>query len=276
MRQKIGWLASIVCGLSLFMVEPARASSSDLPVITFGVVPQQASAKLAKDWVPLMALISERLGQTVRFATAPDIPEFERRLADGEYDLAYMNPYHFTEIGQPAGYRALVRQRNHTLRGIIVVSKDLRYESVEELAGESIAFPAPKAFAATLITRSHLNDRAPGYRATFVNSHDSVYRGVADGLFAAGGGIVRTLREISPDIQQQLEILWLSPGFTCHAIASHARVPEGLTSRLREAFLAVSDSERGQALLQAIGMNGFQAAADSDWDDVRQLSFDGL
>lgn len=273
MKLGVGWLVPVILGLWLPLSEHAVAEVDESAVLTFGVVPQQASEKLARDWVPLMKLLSDTVGQPIRFATAPDIPEFERRLSLGAYDVAYMNPYHFITIGEGAGYQALVRQKNHKLRGIIVVSRDLRFESVDELAGESIAFPAPMAFAATLVTRSHLNTHAPGYRPTYVNSHDSVYRGVADGLFAAGGGIVRTLREVAPDIQEKLEVLWLSPGYTSHAIATHPRVSEELRGRLANAFLMLSDDELGQKLLQALGMRGFQSASNSDWDDVRQLDF---
>jgi phosphonate transport system substrate-binding protein len=273
MKLGIGWVVPVVLGLWLLLSERAVAEPDDSAVLTFGVIPQQASEKLAKDWVPLMALLSDAVGQPIRFATAPDIPEFERRLSQGAYDIAYMNPYHFIAISEGGGYQALVRQKDHKLRGIIVVSRDLRFESVDELAGESIAFPAPMAFAATLVTRSHLNTHAPGYRPRFVNSHDSVYRGVADGLFAAGGGIVRTLREVSPDIQAKLEVLWLSPGYTSHPIATHTRVPEELRGQLANAFLTLTDNEPGQNLLEALGMSGFQPAANSDWDDVRQLDF---
>ena len=271
MKLGIGWVVTVIFGLWLSCSENAVAEPDELRVLTFGIVPQQASEKLARDWVPVMTLLSDAVGQPIRFATAPDIPEFERRLSQGAYDIAYMNPYHFITVGEGAGYRALVRQKNHQLRGLIVVSSDLRFESVRELAGKSIAFPAPMAFAATLITRSHLNTKAPGYKTTFVNSHDSVYRGVADGLFAAGGGIVRTLREVDPDIQSKLEVLWLSPGYTSHAIATHPRVSDEGRSQLASAFLALGESDSGQSLLEAIGMSGFQPADDSDWDDVRQL-----
>lgn len=266
----------VTLGLPFGHTPAALADEHSPASLTFGVVPQQASEKLARDWVPVMALLSEHLGRRIRFATAPTIPEFERRLDAGAYDIAYMNPYHFIKAHQKPGYRALARQSNHQLRGIIVVSRDLTVESVAELAGQKVAFPAPKAFAATLITRSYLNQEAPGYTATYVNSHDSVYRSVADGLFAAGGGIVRTFRETEPEIRSKLEILWLSPGYTSHAIATHPDLSEGLRAQLMDALLALSSDETGKKLLKALGMSGFEAANNVDWDDVRSLDLGDL
>ena len=251
--------------------QTGQAQTPGSPDLTFGVVPQQAVEKLARQWIPFLNELSEQTGLRIEFSTAPSIPEFEKRLAQGRYDVAYMNPHHFTVFNRAPGYRALVRQRDHLIRGIIVVSSELNVESLEDLAGQNLAFPAPGAFAATLITRAFLDSAAPGYTANFVNSHDSVYRTVAEGLFTGGGGIVRTLKEVDPEVQKKLEILWMSPGYTGHAFAAHPRVPQEVRLKLQEAMVALDATDSGKAMLETLGMNGFQIAKDSDWDDVRAL-----
>ncbi|WP_417536702.1 phosphate/phosphite/phosphonate ABC transporter substrate-binding protein [Methylophaga sp.] len=266
-------LAFLLSSLMLLSGHVASAPEED-GVLTFGVVPQQASEKLAMQWLPLMRHLSAKTGYKIQFATAPNIPEFEKRLAAGEYDFAYMNPYHFTVFNENPGYRATARQKNHVIRGIIVVAASLEVESLEDLAGADLAFPAPKAFAATLITRAFLDDAAPGYTATFVNSHDSVYRAVASGLFNAGGGIVRTFNEMSPEIKNELEVLWLSPGYTGHAFAVNPEVAEEVAEAVQQALVEVAESEAGANILRGLGMNALQTAIDSDWDDVRALGLD--
>ncbi|WP_416397231.1 phosphate/phosphite/phosphonate ABC transporter substrate-binding protein [Allohahella sp. A8] len=240
-------------------------------VLTFGVVPQQATEKLAREWVPLINLLSETTGLTIEFATAPSIPEFEARLAEGFYDFAYMNPYHFTMFNDAPGYVAIARQRDHVIQGIIVVSSDLGIESLEDLSGKNLAFPAPRAFAATMIPRTSLDEAAPGHTATFVNSHDSVYQSVAKGLFAGGGGIVRTLNEVSQELQDKLRVLWVSPGYTGHAFAAHPQISAKLRGSVQRALIDMASSEKGAQVIRDLGMNGFINAVDSDWDDVRAL-----
>ncbi len=248
------------------------AESNATDTLTFGVVPQQAASKLARAWIPLLKAISDRSGVTVEFATAPDIPTFEERLDRGDYDIAYMNPYHFTLFNNDPGYQALARARDHRIRGIIVVPRDSAITSLSDLAEQSLAFPAPRAFAATLITRSHLETEAPGYTAHFVSSHDSVYRGVASGRFVAGGGIQRTLDALEPSVREQLRVLWQSPGYTPHAIAVHPRVNEETRRTLLGALTGLEDSGTGLQLLEPLRMKGFEAAANADWDDVRRLN----
>ena len=74
----------------------ARAQSeTEAPrVYSFAVVPQQEAGTLARLWSPILQDISQRTAIQLRFSTAPGIPEFERRLAAGVYDFAYMNSYH--------------------------------------------------------------------------------------------------------------------------------------------------------------------------------------
>ncbi|MCL1478290.1 phosphate/phosphite/phosphonate ABC transporter substrate-binding protein [Marinobacter sp. M3C] len=272
-RKTLVFAAMVIGGLLIFVPKGLSQHGGE-DVLSLGVVPQQASERLARQWIPLANYLSEKTGLKIEFSTAPDIPEFEKRLAAGEYDVAYMNPYHFTVYNEDPGYTAVVRQRDHFLRGIIVVPATLEVESLAGLTGLDLAFPAPNAFAATLITRAFLNNIAPGYTATFVRSHDSVYRAVANGIFAGGGGILRTFNEIDPEIRSKLEILWISPGYIGHAVAAHPTVPDKTRLSLQNALIEVGDSEKGQKILEELGIKGFQVAYDADWNEVRALGLD--
>ncbi|ENV5995771.1 PhnD/SsuA/transferrin family substrate-binding protein [Vibrio parahaemolyticus] len=123
------------------------------PSLVFGVVPQQSATKLVQQWQPLLQRWGELAGVEIKFATARDIPTFEARLMAGEYDIAYMNPYHFTLVNQTPGYTALARAKNKRITGIIVARKG-QSVTLDDLQEETIAFPAPRAFAASIITQS--------------------------------------------------------------------------------------------------------------------------
>lgn len=93
------------------------------PSIVFGVVPQQSATKLVQQWQPLLQRWGDLAGVEIKFATARDIPTFEARLMAGAYDIAYMNPYHFTLVNQNPGYTALARAKNKRITGIIVARR---------------------------------------------------------------------------------------------------------------------------------------------------------
>ncbi|WP_243645767.1 phosphate/phosphite/phosphonate ABC transporter substrate-binding protein [Reinekea marinisedimentorum] len=240
--------------------------------LTLGVVPQQAATKLLRDWVPLLQVVEQQAGVKIRFATAPSIPVFEERVAAGEYDIVYMNPYHFTVFNDDPGYTAIAKAERSAITGIMVVRQDSRYESLKDLTNTTLAFPAPKAFAATLLTQANLNKENIPFEPKYVGSHDAVYRGVAAGLFPAGGGINRTLNTLEPEVRDQLRVLWTSPGYTPHAIAAHPDLAADLRQRIQDALISVKHSPDADRVLNPLGISGFMSAECADWDDVRALA----
>ncbi|MFK7891534.1 MAG: phosphate/phosphite/phosphonate ABC transporter substrate-binding protein [Granulosicoccus sp.] len=262
---------AVICVASLFFSE--HASSED---ISLGVVPQQSASKLARLWTPIAEYLSEKTGHNVRFVTASDIPTFEKRLAAGDYDMAYMNPYHYTVFSQGKGYQAFARQKDKRIKGIVVVRKDSSLKDLNELKGKSLAFPSPAAFAASVLPRSHLHNEGIGFTPTYVSSHDSVYLAVARGFFPAGGGVMRTFNNTDPAVRSQLKVLWTTKSYTPHALAAHRRLPRSVVDDILAALLSMNSDIQGKRLLDSINFKGIQASNDSDWDDVRRLGIDLL
>lgn len=240
---------------------------------TFGIVPQQSASELVRRWTPLLRYVQRAYGITLTFETAPDIPEFERRLARGEYDFAYMNPYHYTIFSQKPGYKAFARQENKRLTGILVVRKDSVLNTLTDLRGADIAFPAPAAFAATVIPRAVMARKGVEHKAFFVRSHDSVYRNVARGFMVAGGGIERTLNTVDPEVRNQLRVLWRSDGYTPHAFAAHPRIAQDAVAKVAHALIAAKQTDEGREVLSHIDFEGVTPAKDTDWDQIRALDF---
>lgn len=242
----------------------------------FGVVPQQSATKLAQNWIPLLQELEQQTGVKLRFATAPDIPTFEKRLANGQYDLAYMNPYHYTVFHKKPGYFAFAKQADKRITGILVVPLNSPYLSVDDLQGQNMAFPAPASFAATLLVQSYLNKKGIKFNPIYVSSHDSVYRAVASGFVDSGGGIPRTLENIDPQVQAKLRILWQSEGFTPHAFAAHPRISLPIVDKLQQAMEKINDYPEGMAVLKIINFTAIDKAVNTDWDDVRNLDINAL
>jgi phosphonate transport system substrate-binding protein len=268
--RSLALLPTLLCSLSM-----ANAAHADEP-LSFGVVPQQAAAQLAAVWSPIFRALSERSGIEIGFRTAPDIPTFEQRLAAGQYDLAYMNPYHYTVFNEQPGYLAFAKQRDKRIRGILVARADTGLTGIQDLDGATLAFPAPAAFAASVLPRAALKEAGIAFEPRYVRSHDSVYRTVAQGLYPAGGGIERTFGNTAPEVRGELKVLWRTKGFTPHAFAAHPRVDAEAVSRLRDAMVAMAGDAEGQVLLASIGFTGIEPATDADWDDVRALEIDLL
>jgi phosphonate transport system substrate-binding protein len=268
--------AILVFFFGVWATGQAESAERASETLAFGIVPQQSASKLARNWVPLLNHLGKHAGMKLVFRTAPDIPEFERRVAAGDYDFSYMNPYHYTVFSREPGYRAFAKAEGKRIKGILVVRNDSPFEDPRGLTGKTIAFPAPAAFAASVLPRAYLVREGFSFTPKYVASHDSVYRTVAKGLYAAGGGVVRTFESVEPEVRQQLRILWTTEGYTPHAFAAHPRVPVETVDRLAQAMIRVTETEEGAALLAPLALKGFESADDSDWDDVRALGIDLL
>lgn len=250
-----------------------EASYHDKPaVIIFGVVPQQAANVLANVWVPLTQYLSAETGLTIRFATAKNIPNFEQRLSENAYHIAYMNPFHYVYFSKKHGFDAIAKQSNKRIKGIIVAPKDSDVYELEDLQGATLAFPAPASFAATLLPKAELAQNEIQFSSRYVSSHDSVYLNVSKGFFPAGGGVMRTFNNMPAAVRDKLKIVWTTQPYTPHAIAVANDFPAEHRIAIQKALENLHLSEKGKQILQNLGMDGFDAATDTDWNDVRDLN----
>ncbi len=266
-KYKLRIFITALCSISLFPVTALSSGST----LTFGIVPQQAPQKLALKWTPITKYLSKKSGLTINFSTAPSIPDFEKRCLEGAYDIAYMNPYHYVVFHETSGYEAFARQKDKKIQGIVVVQKYSPINKMKDLDGTTMAFPSPAAFAATLLQQAYLKNNNIKTNPKFVKSHDSVYMTVSRGFYPSGGGVSRTFNNADKAVTENLRILWKTKKYTPHAIAAHPTMAWRDIRNIQKSLLEMNIDPKGQALLQSINFNGFSAAVNSDWNDVREL-----
>lgn len=260
--------------------EPIENTPSTTPttekVLRFGIVPQQSPTDIKTSWEPLARYIEEHSDFTVHIKTASSIPEFEKRCAEGEYDIAYMNPYHYVVFHEQAGYQAFAKELDKKIVGILVVAKDSPYEKLEDFAGTEAAFPSPLAFAASLLTRKEFEKRNIAITPVYVRSHDSVYTNVAQGLYPVGGGVQKTLNLMEPEIKDTLRIVWKTEPYTSHAIAASPKMDPQSIAELQNILEGINSLDNKSDILHPIGFQGFEKASDANWNDIRELQLQTL
>ncbi len=244
--------------------------------LTVGITPLKPAAKLAEEWSPLLDEVGRRAGLALRFRTAPSIPAFGDRLDKGEYDIAYMNPYHYQVYSAQPGYRAFAREREQPLEGILIVRKDGRIKALRDIDGTTVSFPTPLAFAASILTQAELHKQGIHVQARYVQSHDSVLKSVAAGNFDAGGTILKVLQTADPQLANNLRVLHKTAVYPSHPFCVHPRVSPAVADKLQQAFVSLHEDEVGKKLLAAIAFKGFEIAADRDYDGVRRLDLKSL
>lgn len=235
---------------------------------TLGVVPQQSPFKLSKKWTQITHYLSETTGYEIDFKTESSIPQFEKQLYAGQYDFAYMNPYHYVIAHDKESYEAVVRA-NKNIVGILL-SKDAYFKiSKENLAGKTLLFPAPNAFAATLLPKHELKDKFQfdmdkEAKVMYVNSHDSVYKGLERDIGDLGGGIVRTFNNYKQNDLNKLHIIYKTKAYPSHPIAFHPRVPKEVQEKIKEALLKMP-----KELKSILSINEFIETNNIEYNEIK-------
>jgi len=237
-----------------------------------GAVPQQSASKLTKLWKPFLQYISQKIGEKFQFQAAPNFKIFEQRSKAAVYDFVYFSPSHYTTYHKITNYNAIAKAKNKKIRGIIVVRKDSSMKKLSELDKLKMGFPSPTSFAASVIPRGYLSSKKISFSPIYSKTHDNVYYGVANNIYPAGGGVIRTFNATDPKIKAQLRVLWTSKGYTPHAIAAHQRVPAAVIEKFQNALVLMSKDPKVKHLYQKMKIKfGFEPAKNADWDDVRSL-----
>lgn len=216
------------------------------------VVPQLTPSVLLGKWVPLLEQLGRQTGLCFELRIAPSIPDFETALLAGQPDFAFVNPYHEVMARKAQGYLPLVVDGKEKLSGILLVRADSPIQSLKELDGQPIAFPAPNAFAASLLIRSRLAQHGVRIQPKYVKTHANVYRAVIIGDVVAGGGVNNTLERESLNVREQLRIVHETPGYAPHPFVAHPHVAPQLREAVIAAFLKLVESESGRKLLDGI------------------------
>ena len=230
-------------------------------VYTFDVVPQFPAAKIYTTWSPLLQRIGQDAGLCFELRVSPSIPEFEQRFLKGESDFTFLNPYHAVLAYQKKKYQPLLADAQDLLTGILVVRSDNPIKNLNDLKGKNVSFPAPNSFAASLLIRAQLAKQKIDINPVFVKTHSNVYRSVINKDALAGGGVNNTLDNEAPEVRQQLRVLYETPAYTPHPIATHPSVSSEVRERFLKAMVKLTQDEEGQKLLDGINLNKPQAVS---------------
>lgn len=243
---------------------------------TVSVVPQLPALVLFEDWQPYLDYLEQEIGVKFKLYLSDTIPLFELDFLAGNPDFAFMNPYHAVMAYNTQGYLPLLSDGSRQLKGILVVRKDSSFQSVQDLDGADIAFPAPNAFGASLYMRALLAEQEKiNINPIYVKTHANSYRNVFFGRTSAGGGVVNTFHKESEDLQQNLRIIYETSGVTPHPLSVHPRVPKDIQERVIELTLALAQNETGLSLLKTIQLTmPIEVDYESDYKVLDELKLE--
>ena len=261
-RWSLGTLARVLSCVALLLCNAAGYADT----FKVGVVPQFTTQVINDIWQPVLKELGARTGHRFTLEIEPDITKFEVAFERGDYDFAYMNPWHAVTAHEKQAYIPLVRDGAKRLTGILVVAADSPIRDVSELDGAEIAFPSPNALSASLLMRTELATlQGLDISALYVRTHPAVYLNVALGKSVAGGGVLRTLRSQPQELQDRVRVLYETREVAPHPFVAHPRVPVAPRAEIAAALLTMGNDPSLQSLFDRIPMQKASAASIEDY-----------
>ncbi len=235
--------------LSCLLLWPAARGAT----LRVGVLPYLSPRSLLIEFAPLQAFLQRELHDTVELQTAPDLPRFLVRTANGDFDLIISAP-HFARLAQQEqGFAPLIAIRAD-FYALLLVHKDSPAQTLRDLRGTTLHLPHRLAFVSFQVEDflrqrgfEFAKDLTPYYYST--DSNAILALDLHPGSAAAAQ---RSVFERMPqEITSRLRIIGSTQSALSLIIAAHPRLDAPALMRLQTALEKFPYSEQGLKFFEA-------------------------
>lgn len=254
----------------------ARASEALRIGVTAVILADQA-AFLARWADDLRARTGSKVQFVVREEYQPVLEMLLSRALDAAWICGFPYVRHRRELqllavpvfrGRPLYQSYLIRTRGQTA-----------VNGWADLRGRVLAMSDPLSNSGWLVAQAQLRAAGLGAqdlrRGFFAHGHRHVAEAVAVGLADAGaidGYVWETMHARGLDAARETEVVWRSPWYGFPPIVAPADHEPASLRALRDALLAMGGDTAGRALLGALNLDGFTAAAPGLYESIRELA----
>jgi len=266
LRRLLARFLFVACALA----GAAQAIAQEGEVLRLAVHPYASTLALINTYRPLQSYLTTRLGRPVEFYTAPSYEGFIDTLFAGGYDIA-ISPPHFAVIASEKYYVPILHFQTR-LEPLLIVRADSPLQKAEDFRGKRVAMADRTAFI-RLVTVKWLADHGlqsgTDYQIVERPNHGASISAAAMGEVDAGLGTLTALRQLPPDLQQQVRAIGTGLRFPHLFTLVHRRLGDAEIARIKQALLAFQDTAEGRQFMEKSSYKGFEEISP---DELRSLA----
>lgn len=264
-------MARFAHSIALLLLLPAFSAAAEQQVsYSVGVLNQQSVIATAELWNPLLGYLGKKTGSKFTLAIGNTVQETDSMTARGDFDLVYTN--HIFSMPIERDYRVLVQWGGEALAGAIVSTKPMR---LTELAGKTIAFPSPDAFAATVITWGQLAHEKIKFTPHYAGNQEGCLAALSKGLVDAASVTPRFALPYTEKNRLTLHTVYQSGGFPQIPLLAHKkRISAAQAQKITDVLLNMPRDVEGSKLLETLKIPPFKTASEQSYDVVRMIYAD--
>lgn len=293
-------LAQGLVGLSLLAVLSACGNSGDSSDETLVVqfVPTNNDGTMEAKSEPFAEYLSEKLDRDVEVTVATDYSAIVEAMDSGQVDIGIMPPAAYVQARETDGAEAILTSQlgdydqetglplegelTNTFKGEILVRTDSDIESLEDLKGKNIITLNPTSASGYIYPIAEMREAGidPTNEVTMTTVSDipselsAVLSEQADAAFVfEGARNVFASFFTEDDLFEELRVLYLTEGdIPNDAIAVQPEMDAELKEEIKAVFLNMKDDEEGSEAMAIWGHQGYEEAADSAYDTIREYT----
>jgi len=247
---------------------------------------------------PFAEYLSKKLDRQVDVTLATDYSTIVEAMASGQVDIGIMPPAAYVQAKDMDAAEAILTsqlgdydqetglplegQLTNTFKGEILVRADSGLNELTDLKGKKIATLSPNSASGYIYPVAEMKDAGvdPTTAATMTTVNDiqseitAVLNGQMDAAFVfEGARNVFASSFADNDLFKELKVLYLTEGdIPNDAIAVQPKMDDALKKEIKDVFLNMKDDEEGAEAMSLWGHQGYEEAADSAYDTIREYT----
>ncbi|TAN65774.1 MAG: phosphate/phosphite/phosphonate ABC transporter substrate-binding protein [Methylobacter sp.] len=251
--------------------------ASKLTKYIIGIHPLHNPRRLFEVYGPIVDFLNANIPEAdFTLEASRNYEEFDRKLYSGHFDFAMPNPYQ-TVNSLKYGYRVFGKMADDDdFRGIILVRRDSGINTVADLKGKTVSYPAPTALAATMMPQYYLHthgiDINHDIENRYVGSQESSIINVLRGHVAAGATWPvpwKTFSKENPQLAEQLEVKWKTEPLQNNGWVVRKDLPTGVADKFATLLFNLNQHQQGREMLARIPVSHFEPANDDSYGPVQ-------
>jgi phosphonate transport system substrate-binding protein len=243
----------------------------------FGIHPLHNPSRLFQVYQPMIDYINEHLdGDELRLEASRNYAAYDKKLFSGYFDFALPNPYQ-TVVSTENGYRVFGKMGDDkNFRGIILLRKDSGINTVNDLKGKTVSYPAPTALAATMLPQWYLYKHGININEDTINSYVGSQESSIMNVYL-GKSVAATTWPLPwhafikerPEVANEVFIKWETASLVNNGLVARKDIPQELVDKVGKIIFSLHTHARGKKILEAMELSKYEAADDSVYDSVR-------
>lgn len=285
-NEKTGTVPTASAAASAGAASPSPASKGDFKI---GVIPAQGSTNMQTGTDKLAAVLTQKLGRTVKAEIYPDYNGVVEAMGAGKVQMAYLGPLTYVEAHERYDVKAIVTQLINGkpfYYSYMIAPSDSPYNSLDDMlkstAQVRFAFGDISSTSGSLIPGIALK-KAGVFKTqqdnkfksvTYTGDHTATALAIQNktqDVGAIDSAFYNNLVKNGKVDGSKIKIIWQSEELFQYPWAVEKTVSDADIKAIQDAMLAVQDKE----ILDAFGgASGFTVAKNEDYAAIRQAAIE--